>query len=282
MQRAGVPGPATNPGPAGEVFVSPWDTSAEAVLDTGAHEPTPRRRMLVGEPRPNLSWSSRWRERCVASSDADPVLLEQFRRMAAVLHNAQATNGVRAIMLTSAAQGDGKTSTALNLALVLSESYQHKVLLIDADLRRPSLGGMLELSDGPGLGEALKAQTDQKLSVMQITPTFTLLPGGRPDPDPMRGLTSPRMRHILEEAREQFDWVIVDAPPMGPAADAQFLADMVDAVVFVIRAGHTQHADVDKAISNLGRERILGIVLNGVEQVPGQAYYGALRDNEKA
>jgi capsular exopolysaccharide synthesis family protein len=282
MQRAGVPTPAKNPGPGEDVFVSPWDTTGDVVLDPEAPEPTPRRRLLVGEPRPNLSWSSRWRERCVASSDADPVLVEQFRRMAAVLHNAQATSGVRAIMLTSAAQGDGKTSTALNLALVLSESYQHKVLLIDADLRRPSLGGMLELSDGPGLGEALKAQTEQKLSVMQITPTFTLLPGGRPDPDPMRGLTSPRMRQILDEAREHFDWVIVDAPPMGPAADAQFLADMVDAVVFVIRAGHTQHAEVEKAIGNLGRERILGIVLNGVEQVPGQAYYGTLRENEKA
>jgi capsular exopolysaccharide synthesis family protein len=279
MQRAGT-GPAEPSETAGadEPFVSPWDVGSAP-----ADEPERPVRMTavpLGTKSPRaVTWSSHWRERCVASTTANHGLVEQFRRLAAVMQNAQATNGIRIVMMTSATPADGKTSTALNLGLVLSESYHRRVLLIDADLRRPSMGGLLELADVPGLGDALKAPNDQKLSVVQISPNLTLLPGGRPDPDPMRGLTSPRMQKILEDARERFDWVILDSPPTEPTADAQYLADMVDAIVFVIRAGQTQYAQAEKAIAALGRERILGVILNGVDQLPGEAYYyGMPRD----
>jgi Mrp family chromosome partitioning ATPase len=99
-----------------------------------------------------------------------------------------------------------------------------------------------------------------------------LLPAGRPDPDPMSGLTSPRMRHILDEASSRYDWVILDAPPMGPMADASLLAQMVDGAVFVIRAGRTQHGLVQKAVDALGRHRILGVVLNGMDRMPTEHY----------
>lgn len=276
MQRAGGQRAAGRADSNDAVFASPWETATvEAPVSEPSTGGTPSTEgLLVSEFRPGVSWSSGWRERCVTAPEADPVLVEQYRRLAAVMNNAQATNGVRLVMLTSAAEAEGKTSTALNLALVLSTSYQRRVLLIDADLRRPSLGGLLELSDVPGLGDALRAPADQKLSVIQMTPTFTLLPGGRPDPDPIRWLTSPRMRQILDEAAERFDWVILDSPPMGPAADAQFLSEMVDTVVFVVRAGRSHFAHVEKAVNAIGRERILGVILNGVEDVPGERYYG--------
>jgi protein-tyrosine kinase len=277
MQRAGT-GPAVPSESTGadEPFVSPWDVRSAPVEP----EAPPRISAVpVGKSPRAVTWSSHWRERCVASPTANHGMVEQFRRLAAVMQNAQATNGIRIIMMTSATPADGKTSTALNLGLVLSESYHRRVLLIDADLRRPSMGGLLELADVPGLGDALKSAHDQKLSVVQISPNLTLLPGGRPDPDPMRGLTSPRMKKILEDARERFDWVILDSPPTEPTADAQYLADMVDAIVFVIRAGQTQYAQADKAVTALGRERILGVILNGVDQLPGEAYYyGMPRD----
>ncbi len=180
-------------------------------------------------------------------------------------------------MLTSASPDDGKTMTALNLALVLSESYRRRVLLIDADLRRPSLGNIADVTDSVGLSDALRSPSDKKLGILQIAPNLVLLPAGRPDPDPLGGLTSARMRQILEEAAGQFDWVILDAPPMEPMADASLLAQMVDGAVFVVRAGKTQFSAVQKGIESLGRERILGIVLNGVEDLPPEqyAYYQA-------
>jgi receptor protein-tyrosine kinase len=227
----------------------------------------------VAPPSPPVTLATAWRDRLANGPHANPILVEQFRRLAATLHHAQSASGIRVIMLTSASPDDGKTWTALNLALVLSESYRRRVLLIDADLRRPSLADITDVTDTVGLSDALRAPTDKKLGILQIAPNLNLLPAGRPDPDPMGGLTSARMRQILEEAAGQFDWVILDAPPMNPMADAGLLAHMVEGAVFVIRAGKTQYEAAQKSIDALGRDRILGVVLNGVDEMPAEQHY---------
>lgn len=243
--------------------------------------------LLVAEPYPAIKgFNAEWRERLASGAERNHVLVEQYRRLAATLHQAQANNGIRTIMVSSAAPGDGKTLTALNLALVLSESYFRRVLLIDADLRRPSLGGIADVTGCTGLSEALKAPTERKLSVVQLTPRLALLPAGRPDPDPVGGLTSPRMQRILEDAAANFDWVILDAPPVGPLADASLLSSLADGALFVVRAERTHYALVQKAIEAIGRERILGVVLNGVKRMPEHVYdryydYSAPRDKRR-
>ncbi len=263
LQRTGQLTGATNDQ---KVFVSPW---SEQAAERPAERPVGRREQVrvpaaaVGPENPTIALSSRWRDR-LATPEGDPVLLEQFRRLAATLHHAQASSSLKSVMVTSASPDDGKTLTAVNLALVLSGSYNRRVLLIDADLRRPSLGNLADLTDAVGLSEALKASTEQKLAVLQVRPNLMLLPAGRPDPDPLGALTSERMRVILEEASSHFDWVVLDAPPMTPMADGSILSRMVDGAVFVIRVGQSQYPAVKKAIDVLGRERILGVVLNGV------------------
>jgi capsular exopolysaccharide synthesis family protein len=220
-----------------------------------------------------------WTDRLVTSSNASAILVEQFRRLAALLHQSQLANGLKRVMVTSAAPGDGKTLTAVNLALILSESYGRNVLLIDGDLRRPSIRNVSQLGEIVGLSEGLNGKADQTVSILRLTKTLALLPGGRAVPDPMRGLTSPRMERILREAAERFDWVIVDAPPVGILADAAIMAGMLDTSLFVIRAGHTPHKLASKAIEALGRERIFGVVLNatnGADGNPYAHYYGQL------
>ena len=279
IKRAGVVEPSAAVAARVDSFTSPWAGGPEGAAPTEPETPvaTPPEAAPVfvpaGVPTPRkvVSFSSSIRDRLATSSGADPVLVEQFRRLAAILHGAQTASGIRVLMVTSASPEDGKTLTSLNLSLVLSESYRKRVLLIDADLRRPSLGKAAELTSAPGLSDALKAPVDQTLSLVQVTPTLTMLPAGRPDPDPMGALTSPRMRQILQEAASRFDWVVLDAPPMGPLADAGLLAEMADAAIFVIRAGRTRHAAVKKAIDTLGRERLLGVVLNGVDRLPPDA-----------
>jgi capsular exopolysaccharide synthesis family protein len=273
LKRAGAAEPGATAAARADSFSSPWPAVRE-VETAVATERAPRSSdpvpAAVGfdTPVPMVTFSNAWRDRLATSAGADPVLVEQFRRLAAILHSAQTAGRIRVLMVTSASADDGKTLTSLNLSLVLSESYRKRVLLIDADLRRPSLGKAAELTAVPGLSDALKATTDQRLTLVAVTPTLTLLPAGRPDHDPMGALTSPRMRQILEEAASRFDWVVLDAPPMGPLADARLLAEMADAAIFVIRAGRTKHAAVKRAIDTLGRERLLGVVLNGVERLP--------------
>lgn len=225
-----------------------------------------------------VRFSNQWRDRLASGPDSHVGLTEQFRRLAATLHHAQLANGLRDVMLTSASPDDGKTLTAVNLALVLAESYRYRVLLIDADLRRPSIPNVVDLSDGCGLSEALTAQTEQKLALVSITSRLTLLPAGRPIANSIEALTSPRMRQILDEAATRFDWIILDAPPVGAATDARLLAQMVGGTLFVVRAGKSQCPDVQKAVDAIGREQIIGVVLNGVEDTGSDAYYYGTRD----
>jgi len=196
---------------------------------------------------------------------AGPVLVEQYRRLAAALHDAQSERGLRTVMITSARPQEGKTLTAINLALTLSKSYARRLLLIDADLRQPSLHERLGVRNQIGLSEALHAGWHE-LPLIEVSPLLTLLPAGQPEPNPLAALTSARMRVLLDECAARFDWVLLDTPPVGLLPDAQLLARLTQAVVFVIGAGSTPFPEVEKAIAELGRECIIGTVLNGLEE----------------
>ncbi len=208
----------------------------------------------------------------VVSRDAAPEAIEQYRRLGAVMYQAQADRGTRVVMITSTVPAEGKSLTATNLALTLSESYRQRVLLIDGDLRRPTLHDIFQIPNLAGISDWLKSEGVGKLPLVQLTPRLTLLPGGRPDPDPMSGLVSDRMKQVLTRASERFDWVIVDTPPVAGLPDGHLLAALVDTVVFVVAAGRTPAAAVQRAVEQLGRDRIIGVVLNRVEGRTLQAY----------
>jgi capsular exopolysaccharide synthesis family protein len=199
---------------------------------------------------------------------------EQYRRLAAVLHDAQAVSGVKVVMICSAVAGEGKTLTAANLALTLSGSYRKRVLLIDADLRRPSIHTVFRVDTSFGLGDGLEPGSEAKLVVRQVSPNLAVLPAGRPTTDPMAGLISDRMRRLILEARETFDWVLIDTPPLVLLPDANLLASMVDGAVLVIKAASTSHELTKRAVDAVGRNRIIGVVLNRATATPGGYYHG--------
>ncbi len=212
-------------------------------------------------------------EKIVATPDIRPAFAEQYRKLAGVLHHAQLERNLKVVMVTSAMAGEGKSLTATNLALTFSESYRRSVLLIDADLRRPTLHETFQVPNISGLGDGLRAETEQKLSLVQVSPRLTLLTAGRPDPDPMSGLTSDRMQRVIEEAASRFDWVIIDTPPVGLLPDAKLLAAMAQGTLLVVRAGRTPYSLVRRAVDAIGRDRILGVVLNQAEDDAGTAGY---------
>jgi protein-tyrosine kinase len=211
----------------------------------------------------------------LVSSKADFVGLEQYRRLAASLHDAQIGQGLKVVTLTSALPRDGKTLTTVNLALTLSESYSRRVLLIDADLRRPAVHELLGLRNSSGLSEVLTGELHE-LPLIEVSPTLSILTAGHSRTTPLAGLASERMGTLLDDCVSRFDWVLLDVPPVGLLADAQILGHLTRAVILVIRAGSTPHALVERAIAQIGRESIIGTVLNGVENqsVYENAYYG--------
>jgi len=202
-----------------------------------------------------------------------PASREQYRRLAAAFHQAQRANGYKVAMIASAVAGEGKSLTAANLALTLSESYRRNVLLIDADLRRPSQHSIFQVSGAPGLSEGLISTEEPKLPLHRLSSRLTVLPAGRPTSDPIGAITSDRMRRLVEEAREVFDWVIIDTPPVGLLTDASLLASMADGVVLVVKAESTPFDLVNRAVDALGRERMMGVVLNRArEQAHSSSY----------
>jgi len=260
-----------NPDPGHQAIASATDS---VPLNTGPQGETPARNGRLLALDPMSTTASNWQQWLLSSDGGDAGITEQFRRLAAALLHGQREGHLKVVMVTSAVPGEGKTLTTLNTALVLAQSYRRRVLLIDADLRRPRLSEAAGLTVSEGLGEALKSEEERKMQVTKLTEHLSLLPAGRPDPDPLSGLTSARMQRVLQEAAERFDWVIVDTPPVAAAADAGLLAAMVDATVFVVKANETPHGTIRHAIDTIGHDRIFGVVLNGVV-LDQQGDYGA-------
>jgi protein-tyrosine kinase len=240
-------------------------SATAAVADMGPQRETPVTRPASHREKSTPTSPFVQAARLVLHKDTEQVVVEQYRKLAAVLHHAQVERGVKVVMLASAQASEGKTLTAANLALTLSESYGRRVLLIDADLRRPSIGRVFGVSGPGGLSDCLRSRELQTLRVTYVTDGLGLLLAGQADHDPMAGLTSGRMQEIIEQASEEFDWVLIDTPPIALLSDAHLLAAMVDVAVFVISAGTTQHQVIQRAVETIGREKIVGVVLNRVD-----------------
>ena len=227
----------------------------------------------VGMRRPKFAVDGDRQARLVTGTSS-AVSVEQYRKVAATLHEEQVRSQLKTVIVTSALPGEGKTLTVVNLALTLSGSYGRRVLVIDADLRGPSLHTALNIANDRGLSDALNGG---QVTFVQVSTDLAVLPAGTPGPTPLAALTSGRMAQVLEECASQFDWVLIDTPPIGVLPDAQVLVRLAGAVLFVIGAGTTPAATVERAIAELGGpDAIFGVLLNRVDErrIPSASYYG--------
>jgi capsular exopolysaccharide synthesis family protein len=257
--------------------------AVEPVATRLAPAPAPINRSNNDAPRSSPSLGKDPGGKFVIGSKRNAMALEQYRRLAATLHDAQVGKGLKTVVVTSSVPREGKTLTAVNLALTLSESYKRQVLIIDADLRLPRLHDMFGIPNNIGLTDVLGGDRLERAAV-HVSPLLTVVPSGRPDPNPQAGLSSDTMRQLVDECAHRFDWVILDTPPLALQSDAQLLARLTQAVVFVIRAGVTPFAVVDRAVEELGRDCIIGTVLNGIDEaaLPDSAYYGDYYHDQKS
>jgi protein-tyrosine kinase len=210
----------------------------------------------------------------VVGPNANRHLIEQYRKLGAALHHHQLQGAARTLMVTSAVAAEGKTLTATNLALTLSNSYQRRVLLVDADLRRPSVHDVLNVPNVTGLGDSLRYPDRGFPRYQGLSANLSVLTAGRPDSDPMAGLVSDTMNRILTSAAAQFDWVIVDTPPVALLPDANLLAAMIDTALLVVSAKATPYPMILRAVQAIGEQRILGVVLNRMNQSEIVSPYG--------
>ena len=181
----------------------------------------------------------------------------------------------RSMLVTSTFPAEGKSYVAANLAATLALSIDEYVLLIDTDLRRPRLHRMFGYSKVQGLHEYLVGGRKlEELVLKSGIDKLSILPAGKPPRNPTELLSSSMMVKFLDEVKERYQdrFVIIDSPPSNVATEGKFLAQYVDGIIFVVMANKTPRKDIEKAIDNLGRDKILGIVFNGYEQVRKNYY----------
>ena len=194
---------------------------------------------------------------------------EMFKSIRGMIFHAIDRPTPKAIMVTSAFPGEGKTYVAANLAVSLARGLNDKVLLIDADLRRPAIHKMFGYADNYGLSEYLQGKKDiSELLIKTDIDNLTLLLSGELPPNPAELLSSKKMNEFVREAKERYQdrFLIIDVTPSQMISETNIMATHVDGVILVVRSGQTPRAIVKKTVESIGRERILGVVFNGFTQ----------------
>ncbi len=185
--------------------------------------------------------------------------------------------GCKRISITSAVAGEGKSITLLNLAISVAEDG-HKVLLIDADLRRPAMARLLVEKSDPGLSNVLAGfATAEEAIRKEMYPNLDVLFSGDIPLNPSELLGSDKMRDLIAELSEQYDYILVDTPPVNVVSDASIVTNLLDGVLLLVRQGRSRKDHVKRAVANLELTGIrpMGFVLNGVDLSQGKSYgYG--------
>ncbi len=213
------------------------------------------------------------------SRHADSAFGESVRRLRSGLLISRSGNPPQVLLVSSANPGEGKSTLSLNLAASLSQ-YGKKVLLVEADMRRPVLRKRLGFEGMGGLSMMLSnREAANSIVPAPDNPNLYMLPAGPTPPYPAELLGSPRMRALMDEWRAEFDFVVVDSPPVLPVTDAQLLEELADATVLLARVGFTTRAALERAYKLLLMHRkdqatpAIGVLLNFVAR-RSSAYYG--------
>jgi protein-tyrosine kinase len=219
--------------------------------------------------------------RIAVHADPGGPYADRFRLLRLRLQERRnADEKLKTLLITSPLAHDGKSTVAVNLASALAERGKRPVLLVGADLYHPTLAEQLGLSSGPGLAECLEEGLDPYTITRRLEPLgWYLLPAGRARGNPSELLQSAMLAERIQDLSQHFEWVLIDSPPVCPLADALTLKQQSDASLLVVRAGKTPIAALEQAVTLLGPQHLVGIILNGIERFDSSyaKYYGSYR-----
>jgi capsular exopolysaccharide synthesis family protein len=204
----------------------------------------------------------------------DVLYFEQVKALRAKIESKVDLLHVKVVAVTSSIAGEGKTLSCANLAANLSSAGMKKVLLMDVDLRKSDLSRGMGVAQHPGLSDFLAGTAEPKDILREsIEPGLRIIPAGTRLSDPTDLLAGEKFKRFLIDAREEYDVVLLDTPPILPVADTLMLKDQVDGFVFLFRAGFTPHNIMSQALEEVGEQKVLGVVLNGVEAKSPKYYH---------
>jgi capsular exopolysaccharide synthesis family protein len=213
------------------------------------------------------------------------VEAEQYRALRHTVEHLGRTTGLKILAVSSAQARDGKTTTAINLAGALAQAPEARVLLVEADLRRAAVGQYLGLhgTGVPGLVDAILTPGLTLAELAQPRPPYNLsvLLAGELPAAPYEVLKSPRLGELLEEARQRFDYVILDTPPIVPVPDCRVIGKWVDGFLVVVSAHRTPRKLVEEALNLMEPSKLIGLVFNNDTRPLGNSYASAVGDRRR-
>jgi capsular exopolysaccharide synthesis family protein len=225
-------------------------------------------------PRPGPDSSAELNKRRISLLQPESYVAEQFRALRGRIDAIASQHAIRTIAITSAFPGEGKTTCAINLAIVTSMSLGRRVLLIDCDLRRPKVHPALGMKPEVGLAEVLAGacSIDDAIVPAEGVALDVLPVCGRPA-NPSELLGSSEMSQLVEEVAGRYDRVILDTPAALGLPDAKAVSDLCDGTVMVVRADVTARSELEAVLEILDRDRMLGLLINGVDADQGRYGY---------
>lgn len=221
--------------------------------------------------------------RNILSQNSSFYVRESYKSLRTNIRFFQAGEGCRRFCITSSLAGEGKSITLLNLAITFAEAGQ-RVLLIDADLRRPSQARLLIERATPGLSNVLAGHCDENEAIRKSAyPNLDVLFSGEIPPNPSELLGSPRMKQLIDRLSEQYDYILVDAPPVGVVTDACVVARALDGMLFLVRHNKTEKEVLARCVQQIKNAgvRLMGFVINGSEGESGSKYKYSYRKKYK-
>jgi protein-tyrosine kinase len=189
---------------------------------------------------------------------------EEFRSLRTKLNHMQSLQSLHTVVVTSASPAEGKSFTAMNLALAESHLADNSVLVADFDLRRPTLHNLLQLERSPGISDYLLGEAPIEKVIRRIAGSnLYFLPAGKPVKNPLELLNLREVRTLIQELHTAFNWSFFDTPPLLFSADANLLSSMTDGTILVVRIGSSTIDTISRAVQSLNENNVLGVVANG-------------------
>lgn len=210
----------------------------------------------------------------IVEKEPKSIAAESYRTLRTNIQYSSFDKEYRIIVVTSSEPGEGKSTTAGNLALCMAQGDK-KVILIDCDLRKPSLHKKFKISNLVGLSDVMVGKADLVTATHRYNKNLVLLTSGKIPPNPSEMLSSKAMGNLLETLKESFDYIILDTPPVQAVTDSQILSTKADGTILVVRAEKTKKDSVQNAVNLLKKvnANIIGTVLNGMDISRNKYYY---------
>lgn len=222
----------------------------------------------------DLNQNFRAKRRAILNDNSDFSVKEAYKTLRTNIRFSQPEGSCHKLCVTSALPGEGKSITALNAAISFAEAGQ-RVLLIDGDLRCPTMARLLIENGTPGLSNILAGMcTEEEAIHKNRYPNLDVIFSGAIPPNPSELLSCPRMEKLLQSLSDRYDYIFIDTPPVNVVTDACVIASLLDGVLFVVRQNRSERDMVSRGVSqlNIAGGRILGFVLNGVREDGGKRY----------